>query len=135
MCRVTTSCMSHVCTEMTVSTVSNVYSVSNVSSSPALRDWRSQYERAERELAEARRGADQAGDLGREVGSMTACPHPDHYNTVYMMCVSAGGAPEAGAGGHDPCPGRGEGEGGAARHQAHRPGHTDEEQVWDSYHL
>ena len=46
-----------------------VMTVSNVSSSPALRDWRSQYERAERELAEARRGADQAGDLGREVGS------------------------------------------------------------------
>ena len=55
--------MCHVCPEMTVS---------NVSSSPALRDWRSQYERAERELAEARRGADQAGDLGREVGVMAA---------------------------------------------------------------
>ena len=60
--------------------------VSTVSSSPALRDWRSQYERAERELAEARRGADQAGDLGREVGSMTACHHPDLYNTV-QYCV------------------------------------------------
>ena len=47
-----------------------------------------------------------------------------------MTCtMSAGGAPEAGAGRHDPGPGRGEGEGGAARHQAHRPGHTDEEQV------
>ena len=43
--------------------------------------------------------------------------------------MTAGGAPEAGAGRHDPGPGRGEGEGGAARHQAHCAGHTDEEQV------